>query len=130
MDQVTLVENQIDDGQKLVNQLMHAGCAVTAAAWVKGTEDGQWFLYIAAPVVESEGLAKAYRRVHAVIRQMPQPFWVDPFEVKLIGSSNPIAEALEKMQQRYPGGIRYRGTQLGGLSIEEAYIYPSGNRRK
>ena len=81
MDQVTLVDEQKKDGLKLAERLAQQGFEVTAAFWLRTSEDGQWFLYFASPVVDSEGKREAYRRVLPVIRQMPQPFWVDPFEV-------------------------------------------------
>jgi hypothetical protein len=57
---------------------------------------------------------------------MPPPFWVDPFEVKLIDTRDPIAEDISNPYQGRNPTIptRYRGASLGGESIDEAYIYP------
>jgi hypothetical protein len=126
MDQIALVEKQIIDGQRLVAQLVREGFPVTAACWVNASEASQWHLYLASPVVDDEGSIKAYRRIHAVIRQMPQPFWVGPFDVKVIGATSPVAQAVQDVHRQYPGKVptRYRGARLGDLSIEEAHIYP------
>jgi hypothetical protein len=125
MDQVTLVEAQIEEGRRLIDRLAQEGFSVTVAGWIKTVEDGQWFLYLASPVVDSGGSTKAYRRVFAVMRQMPKPFWIHPLEVKLIGSTTPLAEAVGEIQQHYAGraSMWYGGTQLGGVSIEGAYLY-------
>lgn len=57
---------------------------------------------------------------------MPQPFGVGPFEVRAIGSHGPIAGAILDLRRRHLGWspFRYGGSQLGGVDIERAYIYP------
>ncbi|HET6883670.1 MAG TPA: hypothetical protein VFI31_26185 [Pirellulales bacterium] len=124
MDQATLVEKHIDDGEKLLASLRSSGFDVTAAAWLKASEDGQWFFYIASAQVDRVGLAAAYRTVYLTIQQT-QDLWVDPFEIKLIGPNNPIAKDILDILRRYPARIptRYRGPRLGSIHIDEAYIY-------
>jgi hypothetical protein len=128
MDTDTLVENLIDDGRKLVEELPQRGFEVTAAFWLKASEEGKWYFYIVSPVVDAEGLAKAYRRLHPLVRKMPQPFWIDPLEIKLIGPNNPIAQDVLAIHSRAPGPrvspIRWGGKKLGNVSIEGAYLYP------
>jgi hypothetical protein len=130
VDQIALVEEQIRDGQKLVEQLNGEGVPVSAAAWVKESEGGQWYLYLVTSLVREDGATKpAYRRVTGVIRRLQgDGLWIDPFEVKVIGPTDPVGEAIVEAQQRYPGRMatRYAGASLGGLSIEGAYIYPQG----
>jgi len=48
-------------------------------------------------------------------------------EVKLIGSANPIAKDILEIRNRSSGSnpSRYRGPQLGGVAIDEAFIYPA-----
>ena len=41
MDTDTLVDNRIEDGQKLVEELPASGFPVTATFWIKATEDGK-----------------------------------------------------------------------------------------
>lgn len=128
MDTETLVDRLIDDGQKLVDRLPQDGFDVTAAFWLKRGEDGQWDFYVASPVVEKEGLFAAYRQIHTLIRAMPQPFWIDPLQVKLIGASNPITQDVLVVHGHASGPkvcpIRWGGKQLGKVSIEGAYLYP------
>jgi hypothetical protein len=122
--QTTLVESQIDDGLNLIEQLARDGFEVSAAGWVKQYE-ADWFLYIVSPVVDADGIAKAYRRVQTALRGMPEPFWVDPFDVKLIGPGDRLARAMVDVQSRYPGKTPIRtGGRLGDSFIEEAYLYP------
>jgi len=128
VDTSTLVENLIDDGQKLLDRLPQEGFAVTAAFWLRPAEDCEWLFYVASPLVESDGIAEAYRRLHPIIRRMPQPFWIDPLEVKLVGESNPITKDVLAIHTRAPGPkvspLRWGGKRLGSVNIEGAYLYP------
>ena len=47
-------------------------------------------------------------------------------DIKVIGVVSPIAKAVGELHRRYPGPspFPFRGAQLGGLSIDGAYIYP------
>ncbi len=125
MDQGPLVEMQIDDGAKIIEKLREEGFDVSAAWWMKTSEEGQWFLYIASKEVDDLGIAAAYRKVHSLIRSLGQ-LWVDRFEVKLVGPENPITQEVLAILSRYGGRVatRYGGKRLGNVSIEEAYFYP------
>ncbi len=77
-------------------------------------------------MVDTVGLAKAYKIVYLTIQNMPG-LSVDPFDVKLIGPNNAIARDILDFQQRYPATIptRFRGTRLGAVPVDEAYLYPA-----
>jgi hypothetical protein len=125
MDTELLVENRIEDGQKLVTELVVAGFDVSVAAWVKTGEEGLWSLYIGSTSAESSRIGDAYRTLYACLSKIPDP-WVDMSEVQLIEASNPIAKDAMAARDRQPGRLplRFQGKRLGNLSIEEAYIYP------
>jgi hypothetical protein len=127
MGQEILVENQIEDGLRFVERLVQDDFPVTAACWVKTSEDGMWYLYIASPLVDTEGPKKSYRRVYALMQRIPQPFRIHPFDVKLVGAGDAIAEGVRRSHQRYPDKrpVHYGETQLGGVNIEGAYVYPA-----
>ena len=125
----TLVENLLDDGRKLVEELSQGGFEVAAAAWLKASEDGKWRFYLISPVVDAEGHHKAYRQLHLLIWKRTQPFGIDPLEIRLLGSNDPIGrDVLAAIRSRVSAPrvspIRWAGTRLGNVSIEEAYLYP------
>jgi len=102
---------------------------VTAASWVKESDSGDWYLYLATPLVGEDGATTpAYHRVNSVIREMqPEGFGMDPFEIKLIGTHDPIAKDLVAHRAPRPAVLRYRrtaGSRFGELAVEEAFIYP------
>jgi hypothetical protein len=128
MDQTTLVGMQIEDAQRLIERLVADDVAVTAACWVKESESGQWFLYIATPFVGEDGAKRpAYHRVNTVIRAMQKEgFWIDPLEIKVIGPHDPIAKDIVAHRGIRPAKtpMRFWGSRLGELAVEDAYIYP------
>lgn len=128
MAQATLVEMQIKEGQRLIDRLTKEGVAVTAAAWVKESESGDWYLYLATPLVTDDGGKRpAYHRVNEVIRELQKEgFGMDPFAKKVIGPHDPIAADLVANRDGRPGGppTSFRGSRLGDLAVEEAFIYP------
>ena len=131
MDNAPLVGDQIEDGRKLIEQLVRDGFDVTLAFWLrfKYEEDGPWF-YVASKTVDRRGLQAAYQAVHESIHRIPAPFgpWLFDSEVgdlKLIGMNDPIAKEVLAIHDRFPDRIRFRGTVGSGHSgIEELYIYP------
>jgi hypothetical protein len=53
-------------------------------------------------------------------------FSMEPFDKKVIGPHDPIARDMTAHRQARPGGppTPFRGSRLGELYVEEAYIYP------
>ncbi|MFI5455288.1 MAG: hypothetical protein ACHRXM_07525 [Isosphaerales bacterium] len=64
MDQATLVEHQIDDVPRLIDQLEQDNIDVKAAFWLYTSEADQWFLYVVSDVVDRTGITEAYKLVH------------------------------------------------------------------
>jgi hypothetical protein len=130
MDSETLVEQQLDDGQLILEKAARHGFDVAAAFWLKAASDGRWRFYLVAPAVESDGLASAYRQLHPVVYAAPQPVSINPLGIRLIGPSHPIAKDVLAIQDRFPPSdparppIRYDGNYLGDTSVDDAYVYP------
>ncbi len=122
MDTATLVDEQVDDGKRFVDALKQSGFDVVVAFWVLTSEEGLWFLYIASPVVESDGPAAAYQKVYSELARS-QVRWIMRSDVKVIGSENSIAlDAMDYQSMNL--ATRYGGRKLGSMIVEEAYIYP------
>lgn len=125
MGQGTLVEKQIEDGAKVVHKLRETGFDVAAAWWMKSSEEGLWFLYIASKEVDDKGIRAAYRAIHVVMGGLG-PLWVDRFEVKAVGLADPVTKDVLDILARAAGRMpsRFAGTRLGNVSIDGSYIYP------
>ncbi len=127
MAEETLVSMQIEDGAKVVERLRESGFDLIAAWWMKASEEGLWFLYIATHEVEEKGIFAAYHTVLTSMGDLGQ-LWVNPFEVKVVGAENRITKDVVSHLTHYPSPrripIRYGGCKLGNVSIEGAFIYP------
>ena len=125
MDSITLVDNQIADGEQLIDRLRDRGIVVRAAYWVKPTDEDLWSLYLATPLVDSDGLTAAYRTTFQVFRTLENP-WMTDSEIKLVGETHASARDVCDLMTRHPGrmAIRSRRPFLGGTPVEEIYIYP------
>ena len=125
MAEIPLVSEQIDDGRRLIARLMQEGFRVTAAAWVKESNRPRWYLYLASPDADRGGPREGYRDIAEAMEQMPPPFSVGPFQVKLIGATDPVARAIEAFRDRFPGrnGMWFDGDMLGEREIDSAYVY-------
>jgi hypothetical protein len=88
MDTELLVDSRIEDGQKLVAELVIAGFDVSVAFWAKTSEEGLWFLYIGSTSVEPSKIGDAYRTLYACLSRIPDP-WVGMSEVMLIQATTP-----------------------------------------
>jgi hypothetical protein len=121
-----LVETQVDDGQTLIERLAQEGIPVTAACWLKESDGGFWYLYLASPVVDARGAHWVYRRLLPIVRGMPQPFGIDPSAVKAIETSDPVARAVRDLNRRFPAQrpLRFDADELGGVSVQGGYLYP------
>jgi hypothetical protein len=127
MDTDTLVEKSHDEVRMLVEELPRRGFPVSAALWVKMSENEKWYFYIVSPVVDEAGLREAYGRMQPLVREM-QTFWIEPLKIHLIGPSDPIASGVLAYLARLPrlrvSPIPWRGMWLGDKSVLAAYIYP------
>ena len=120
-----LVERQVNDGLWLTQELHRDGFDVTAAVWLKESEDGRWVLYVASRDVDKKGITAAYRVIHETFARKPG-LWVSPFDVRLVGLDDPVAQYLLKIWGPRPvTPTRYSGSRFGNLNIDEAYMYGS-----
>lgn len=127
MDTVALVENQIDAGQRLLDQLEEEGIAVRAACWVKPTQEDRWSLYLATPSMDEKGPLEAYRQLTPAFRSL-ESGWLTSSDVILVGEKHPLVKDALAILQRFPHGapIPSPFPLLGGIPIENVYVYPLG----
>jgi hypothetical protein len=124
MDQGPLVIEQIEAGAKLASEFDKL-TPLQVAFWLKESEDGQWFLYLTSDQINDSNFDLAYGRVLQLPGRGPH-MWLDPFQVKVTGTEDPVAKAVLDIQQKYPGRLatRLRNRMLGSVSVDEVYLYP------
>lgn len=124
MGEELLVNEQIDAGTDFVRDF-NDYVPVSVACWVIPAESEDLFLYIASDDIDDNNFDVAYGEV---LRKLSgkKSQWLDPFQIKLVSSSDPIARDAIQIRDRYPAPVptRYGGSSIGGTSIDGAYIYP------
>ena len=123
MDQNSLVSEQIEAGAEFLDEFCKY-LPVQAAFWLKDSDEGGWYLYVASEQITDENFDVAYGEAGRILRQMQHP-WLGMFQVKVIGADDPLAKAALDLQRRYPRRVpgRFPGTTFGGRSVAEVYLY-------
>src|SRR6266478_3627922 len=119
MDQGPLVIEQIDAGARFLGEFQKY-LPIQTAFWLKEADEGAWNLYVVSDQITDDNFDVAYGEVVRIAGHLQDP-WFDPFQVKLLGVDDPLAQAALDVQQRYPGRmpIRFHGKTFGGVSVDE-----------
>jgi|SRR5665213_792597 len=128
MDPETLVDKQIEERRKLVEELSAGGYEMGAAFWMRRNDDGEWRFYIVSPLVDSIGLQASYGRLREAKERGGKPFSGASSGVFLLGPSDPLGKDVLAIYAG-PFGPReevvyWNGIWLGKASIDGAYFYP------
>jgi hypothetical protein len=125
MDQGSLVIEETDAGEELVRRLDRS-FPVKVAFWVKDSEGGPWYLHVASDQVHDKNIDAAYGEVLRLAGEMASPY-LDAFQVKLIPTGDPLAQAALEINRRFPGRMatRFGGRSFGGMGVDGVYIYPA-----
>jgi len=131
VDTEVLVVDRLSNGRDFLEQLVQDGFDVKVAFWVKTRDDGSWFLFIGSDAAGVGSSGEAYRKVYGSLARLEQALGLEPgialSDIKLLHTSNPIAQAAIAARNRSTTWFSpsyFRGGELGGLAVEEAYIYP------
>jgi hypothetical protein len=66
-------------------------------------------------------------RLSQLLRAMPQPVWINPLEIKLIGASNPITRDVLAIHNSAAGPRFFPFPRIGKLldnvQVDHAYVY-------
>jgi hypothetical protein len=92
--------------------------------WLMEPEAGEWLLVIASPKVDRLGPRDAYRELAALTGDIPANSR-QLLKIKLISPKDPMYEAMGSVfaQTASVEGARLGNTMVGGIFIDEAYLY-------
>lgn len=124
MDSVALVDRRIEDGHRLLVQLLQDGFDVVVAFWLKSPDDAWPHLFISTRLVDQMGPLDAYRALQTSMVQLPG-ISISLEDVKLIGVGNHIASAARNVlkKARREGPVEIREGQISNVAVEYAYLY-------
>ena len=97
---------------------------IAGALWLLEPEAGEWRLVIASPRVDALGPRDAYRELAKFMRELPSELG-QRSKIELISPKNALYQALRSVfgQTASVEGARLGNTQVGGMFVEDAYLY-------
>lgn len=125
MDKTTLVERDIEEGERLIRTLDSANIPVEAALWFYMAENDRWRLLIATPLVDEKGPREAYATIRRAIEQMLSSLAIRLSQISVVSPDDDLVQLLRAAIQTGPSisGIRFTGNVINGVFIDDAYIY-------
>ncbi|HMC30945.1 MAG TPA: hypothetical protein VKL99_08920 [Candidatus Angelobacter sp.] len=92
--------------------------------WLFQMEPGIWHLFIATPRVDAVGPRNAYAELTEITKHISADS-DQLFKIELISPKHPLYQALRSVfgQTASVAGTRLGNTQIGGIYIDEAYLY-------
>ena len=129
MDKTSLVEQNLKDGRELLDLLDKERFPVDAALWLYMSESGDWRLMIASSIYDKKGPRKAYTLVQALLAKLPRTVGISLHDITVVGLQHDLILRLRKAfstgSGSDPSGLRLTRSAIGGMFIEDAYVYRS-----
>jgi hypothetical protein len=118
------VTDEIEAGREFLHCLNNYR-PVRAACWLRRADGGGRDLYVALDGLTVGNTREAYVEVLHIVRELKDRYF-DPSWVSLIRLDEPLARSLLEFYRQYPGPTptRPRRPMLGGIEVDEVYIYP------
>ena len=111
MDQTILVNETIEAGERLLREF-HKTFPIAAAFWRKDEVSAEWYLYLCSEQIHDGNFGAAYGEVLRIMRP-GQERWFDPFHVKVLGATNPLAKSAIAFLNRSGAASKTRDRELG-----------------
>jgi hypothetical protein len=125
MDSEALVDRDIEEGRRLIHALDQAGFPVVAALWRFLSEESEWRLFIASPVVHKRGPLAAYKVIRDVLLESHTRLPLH--HISAVDHDDPLILQFRLFAATDPapflGNASFRKTVIGNAYIEGAYVY-------
>lgn len=97
-------------GRALLDRLAEEPFGVTAAAWLRDTDDGKWYLYLVSPETRTSGVHPATSTLNRIVRELPPvPLYpgmpggrLELGDVRLLDADEHLAKCITDVYRRYP----------------------------
>lgn len=120
-----LTGTDIEFGKKLWQSLRaNKAFPTSGILWLFQLDSGEWHLLIATPRVDHVGPRNAYAELAEITKRIPSDSG-QLLRVELISPKHPFYQALRSVfgQTASVEGARLGNTQIGGMYIDDAYLY-------
>ncbi|NJL65701.1 MAG: hypothetical protein HC894_00345 [Microcoleus sp. SM1_3_4] len=122
----TLLSQEIEEGQRLIDALKAANFLVNSALWIWAPEPETWRLTIASPLYDRKGSLKTYGEILSVFRQVQPELKIDWTALVAVSPKHELIKGLRQIQQKWNLDLserRMTNTYADRTWVEDAYIY-------
>lgn len=126
MYKTILVNESIEDGERLLKKLEEKNFPISAAFWRYLEEDSLWRLVIVSPVVDRDGPLRSYMHITKALDELGSSVQFGISDISVIGPSWSQFQDLRKTIASAGIGRITGAGQPGtsrGLVFEDFYIY-------
>jgi hypothetical protein len=124
MDTKLLVEKNIKEGKKLLENLDAHEYHVNAALWFFDQNSDTWKYIVSTPKVDKEGTLKVYKEIQNLLQESKQDIALK--DISVVSPTNSLVRVLQSAISTAPkgiSGIRFSRNTINNFFIEDAYIY-------
>jgi hypothetical protein len=125
MDKKILVDRDIEDGKRLIEELDKSKFQLNGALWFYFKDSEEWRLLFVSPLVDTVGPRTCYRIVQSAIADLSVVFRISLEHISVLSPRGRLIQLL-KIAIRTDSGlstIRFTGNTINGVFIEDALIY-------
>ncbi|OCR00321.1 hypothetical protein BCD67_25310 [Oscillatoriales cyanobacterium USR001] len=126
MGTATLVDQEIQDGKRLIDALNQAGLSVNSALWLYLPEKETWRLMLTSPIFDKEGSLKTYKEIISVFGKVQPELKINWMNLVAVSPQHKLIQGLRKLQKDWNFnllGKRLTNNTVNHIYVDDAYIY-------
>jgi len=125
MDKTALVENAINEGKIIVENLDREGLFFPIAMWSFMPNNNEWRLILGKEDVNDVGAREYYKKIQKVLKKMTPKPDITISDISLFSTQNEMAKLIKVALRPGRGisGRRFTGNVINGHLLPDAYIY-------
>ena len=126
MATATLLNYELEEGQRLIDALNLAGLSTESALWIYYADSESWHLILTSEICDREGTLKAYKEILTVFRDVQPELKIDWTSLIAVSPKHELVEDLGQSQlqwHRNLSGKRLTDNRVKEMRVDDSYIY-------
>jgi hypothetical protein len=126
MATATLVGQEIQEGQRLIDALNEANLSIESALWLYSSDSETWQLMLTSPTCDRQGSLQAYKEILGIFRELKPELKIDWTSLVAVSPKYELIEGLRQSQLLWHhdlSGRRLTNNMVNTMFVEDSYIY-------
>ena len=126
MATATLLNYELEEGQRLIDALNLAGLSTDSALWIYSSDSESWHLMLTSEICDRENTLKACKEILTVLRDVQPELKIDWTSLIAVSPKHELIEDLRQSQlqwHRNLSGRRLTDNMVNGVRVNDSYIY-------